>query len=92
MTSRRGCRRGISRSGGSIVCDEVAEVVVGRGSSSTVHLFGHPVAAAFALENLRIMQEEHIVEHVRDVASRYCGSGGRSWTDNPMVGEAKLSG
>ena len=53
---------------------------------------GHPVAAAVALENLRIMQEEHIVEHVRDVASPYLRERWEALADHPMVGEAKLVG
>ena len=53
---------------------------------------GHPVAAAVALENLRIMQEEKIVEHVRDVAHPYLKTRWEALTDHPMVGEAKLVG
>jgi putrescine---pyruvate transaminase len=45
-----------------------------------------------ALENLRIMQDEKIVEHVRDVAHPYLKERWDALTDHPMVGEAKLVG
>ena len=50
------------------------------------------MACAVALENLRIMQDEKIVEHVRDVAHPYLKERWEALTDHPMVGEAKLVG
>ncbi|NBO21531.1 MAG: aminotransferase class III-fold pyridoxal phosphate-dependent enzyme, partial [Rhodobacteraceae bacterium] len=53
---------------------------------------GHPVAAAVALENLRIIEEEHIIDHVRDVAHPYLAERWQALTAHPLVGEAKLVG
>ena len=92
MTIAKGLSSGYQPIGGSIVCDEVAAVI---GSDEFNHGYtysGHPVAAAVALENLRIMQEEKIVEHVRDVAHPYLKTKWEALTDHPMVGEAKLVG
>ena len=92
MTIAKGLSSGYQPIGGSIVCDEVAEVI---GSDEFNHGYtysGHPVAAAVALENLRIMQEEKIVEHVRDVAHPHLKTKWEALTDHPMVGEAKLVG
>ncbi|MCF8510548.1 MAG: aspartate aminotransferase family protein [Rhodobacteraceae bacterium] len=92
MTIAKGLSSGYQPIGGSIVCDEVAEVI---GSDEFNHGYtysGHPVAAAVALENLRIMQEEKIVEHVRDVAHPHLKAKWEALTDHPMVGEAKLVG
>ena len=92
MTIAKGLSSGYQPIGGSIVCDEVAAVI---GSDEFNHGYtysGHPVAAAVALENLRIMQEEKIVEHVRDVAHPYLKTRWEALTDHPMVGEAKLVG
>jgi putrescine aminotransferase len=50
------------------------------------------VAAAVALENIRILQEEKIIEHVRDVAHPYLAEKWAGLTDHPLVGEAKLVG
>ena len=93
MTIAKGLSSGYQPIGGSIVCDEVAEVVGSGGEFFHGYTYsGHPVAAAVALENLRIMQDEHIVEHVRDVASPYLRERWEALTDHPMVGEAKLVG
>ena len=53
---------------------------------------GHPVAAAVALENLRIIEEEKVVEHVRDVAGPYLKEKWEALSDHPLVGEAKIVG
>ncbi|MES2845076.1 MAG: aspartate aminotransferase family protein [Pseudomonadota bacterium] len=93
MTIAKGLSSGYQPIGGSIVCDEIAEVVGGAGDFNHGYTYsGHPVAAAVALENLRILQEEHIVEHVRNVAHPHLA---KLWTgleDHPLVGEAKLVG
>jgi putrescine aminotransferase len=93
MTIAKGLSSGYQPIGGSIVCDEVAATVGGAGDFNHGYTYsGHPVAAAVALENLRIMQEEKIVEHVRDVANPYLAAKWQALTDHPLVGEAKLVG
>ncbi len=93
MTIAKGLSSGYQPIGGSIVCDEVAEVVGSGGEFFHGYTYsGHPVAAAVALENLRIMQDEKIVEHVRDVAHPYLKERWDALTEHPMVGEAKLVG
>lgn len=93
MTIAKGLSSGYQPVGGSIVCDEVAEVLGGSGDFNHGYTYsGHPVAAAVALENLRILQEEHIIEHVRDVAHPYLKAKWDALTDHPLVGEAKLVG
>jgi putrescine aminotransferase len=93
MTIAKGLSSGYQPIGGSVVCDEVAEVMGSAGDFNHGYTYsGHPVAAAVALENLRIMQEEHIVEHVRDVANPYLAERWAKLVDHPMVGEATLVG
>ena len=93
MTIAKGLSSGYQPIGGSIVCDEVAEVVGSGGEFFHGYTYsGHPVAAAVALENLRIMQDEKIVEHVRDVAHPYLKERWEKLAEHPMVGEAKLVG
>ena len=93
MTIAKGLSSGYQPIGGSIVCDEVAEVVGGAGEFFHGYTYsGHPVAAAVALENLRILQDEHIVDHVRDVAHPYLKARWDALADHPLVGEAKLVG
>jgi len=93
MTIAKGLSSGYQPIGGSIVCDEVARTVADAGDFNHGYTYsGHPVAAAVALENLRILQDEHIIEHVRDVAHPYLAAKWHALTDHPMVGEAKLVG
>ncbi|HJO75438.1 MAG TPA: aspartate aminotransferase family protein, partial [Rhodospirillales bacterium] len=49
---------------------------------------GHPVAAAVALETLKIYEERNIVEHVRTVAPRL-QDGLRKFAEHPLVGEVR---
>ena len=92
MTIAKGLSSGYQPIGGSVVCDEVAAVI---GTDEFNHGYtysGHPVAAAVALENLRIIQEEGIVEHVRDVAHPHLAAKWAALADHPMVGDAQLVG
>src|SRR6056297_1044693 len=92
MTIAKGLSSGYQPIGGSIVCDEVAEVI-GSGEFNHGYTYsGHPVASAVALENLRILEEEKVIEHVRDVAAPYLRERWEAMTDHPMVGEAKIVG
>jgi putrescine---pyruvate transaminase len=92
MTIAKGLSSGYQPIGGSVVSDDVATVI---GQSDFNHGYtysGHPVACAVALENLRIMEEEKLVEHVRDVAGPYLKSKWQALTDHPLVGEASIVG
>jgi len=93
MTIAKGLSSGYAPIGGSIVCDEVAKVVAEGGEFFHGYTYsGHPVACAVALENLRIIQEEGVVEHVRDVANPHLAALWKGLEDHPLVGEAKLVG
>ena len=92
ITIAKGLSSGYQPIGGSVVSDEVADVI-GRGEFNHGYTYsGHPVACAVALENLRILEEEKIVEHVRDTAAPYLKSKWEALTDHPLVGEAKIAG
>ena len=93
MTIAKGLSSGYQPIGGSVVCDEVAEVLGANGDFNHGYTYsGHPVAAAVALKNLEIMQDEKIVEHVRDVAHPYLKERWTALMDHPMVGDAQLVG
>jgi putrescine aminotransferase len=92
MTIAKGLSSGYAPIGGSIVNDEIAEVIGGTEFNHGYTYSGHPVAAAVALENLRILEEEKIVEHVRDVAAPYLKQKWEALADHPLVGEAKIVG
>lgn len=92
MTIAKGLSSGYQPIGGSIVCDEVAKVI---GSDEFNHGYtynGHPVAAAVANENLRIIEDEGIVDTVRNSTAPYLKEKWESLVSHPMVGEAKIVG
>ncbi len=93
ITIAKGLSSGYQPIGGSIIHDEVFNVVAEGGELYHGYTYsGHPVAAAVALENLRIIQEEGVVEHVRNVAHPYLAEKWHALADHPMVGETKLVG
>ncbi|MCK0169625.1 aspartate aminotransferase family protein [Aliiroseovarius sp. S1123] len=92
MTVAKGLSSGYAPIGASLVSDKVAEVLAGTEFNHGYTYSGHPVACAVALENLRIMEEEGIVEHVRDVAAPYLAKKWHELADHPMVGETKIVG
>ena len=92
MTIAKGLSSGYQPIGGSIVCDEVADVMGKTEFNHGYTYSGHPVAAAVALENLRIMQEENLIEHVRTVAAPALKKGLESLADHPLVGDVNIVG
>ena len=52
---------------------------------------GHPVACAVALENIRIMQDEKLIEHVAAIAP-YVEEKIGALRDHPIVGEVRVKG
>ncbi len=92
MTIAKGLSSGYAPIGGSVVSDEVASVIAKSEFNHGYTYSGHPVAAAVALENLRILEDERIIEHVRDVAAPYLKDKWAALVDHPLVGEAKIVG
>ncbi|MEO9780464.1 MAG: aspartate aminotransferase family protein [Sedimentitalea sp.] len=92
MTIAKGLSSGYAPIGGSIVSDEVA-AIIGSGEFNHGYTYsGHPVASAVALENLRILEEENVIDHVRDVTGPYMKEKWESLADHPLVGEARIVG
>jgi putrescine aminotransferase len=92
MSIAKGLSSGYAPIGGSIVCDEVANVVGATEFNHGYTYSGHPVACAVALENLRIIEEENIIGHVRDDVAPYLKEKWEALADHPLVGEAKIVG
>ncbi|MDG0983748.1 MAG: aspartate aminotransferase family protein [Tateyamaria sp.] len=92
MTIAKGLSSGYQPIGGSIVCDEVAEVI-GSGEFNHGYTYsGHPVASAVALENIRLLEEENILDHVRKVAAPALKEMWHNLGDHPLVGETTIVG
>ena len=93
MTVAKGLSSGYIPIGGSIVTDKVAEVVAAGGEFNHGYTYsGHPVSAAVALENLRILDEEGLVTRVQTETGPYLARKWQALADHPLVGEAKICG
>ena len=94
MTIAKGLSSGYQPIGGSVLSEKVAAVFAEKGGEFN-HGYtysGHPVAAAVALENLRILDEEKIVEKVATETGPYLARRWAELGEHPLVGEARNSG
>jgi putrescine aminotransferase len=90
MTIAKGLTSGYIPMGGLIVRDEIVEVLNQGGDFNHGFTYsGHPVAAAVALENIRILREEKIVERVQAETAPYLQQRLRELADHPLVGEVR---
>ena len=53
---------------------------------------GHPAACAVALENIRILQREGLVERVKNDIGPYLQKGWQTLSEHPLVGETRMIG
>ncbi len=89
----KGLTSGYQPLGAVAVSDEVAEVLIAKGGEFA-HGFtwsGHPVACAVALENLRILEGEALVDRVREMEAVVRDKIG-GLADHPLVGEFRIRG
>ena len=94
MPIAKGVSSGYLPIGGVMVADRVAEVISEKGKEF-YHGYtysGHPAACAAALENLRILREEKVVEHCANVAAPKLKEKWDQFADHPLVGEARMLG
>lgn len=94
MPMAKGLSSGYLPIGGVMVSDKVATALVDKGGEFA-HGFtysGHPVAAAVAVENIKIMQRENIVERVAGETAPYFHQKWSELGEHPLVGEARSLG
>jgi putrescine aminotransferase len=92
MTLAKGITSGYIPLGAVMFNDRVAGVLQGSELAHGYTYSGHPVCAAVALENIRILQEEHIVETCRNNVGPYLGEKWKALGEHPLVGEARFVG
>jgi len=90
----KGLSSGYLPVGAVAVADHIAETIVEKGGEFAhgMTYSGHPVACAVAVENLRILHEEKLVERVRDDLSGHLADALSSLDDHPLVGETRSVG
>jgi len=94
MPVAKGLSSGYLPIGGVIVSDRVAEVLKTKGGEFN-HGYtysGHPVCAAVAVANLRLLKSERVIEYVRDDIGPYLRNGWRRLADHPLIGESRCTG
>ncbi|MES2151482.1 MAG: aspartate aminotransferase family protein [Pseudomonadota bacterium] len=88
ITFAKGVTSGYVPLGGVLVGERVAEVLIERGGDFN-HGFtysGHPVACAAALENIRILQAEGLVQRVAEDTGPYLKARFATLAAHPLVG------
>ncbi|HIA94858.1 MAG TPA: aspartate aminotransferase family protein [Candidatus Marinimicrobia bacterium] len=91
MPIAKGLSSGYLPIGGLMVGDRVADTVINKGSDFN-HGFtysGHPAACAVAMENIRILKDEKIIERAKNDLSPYLQEKWLALGDHPLVGEAR---
>jgi putrescine aminotransferase len=94
ITFAKGVTSGYVPLGGVLVGDRVAQVLIEKGGDFN-HGFtysGHPVACAAALENIRILLDERLVEAVAQETGPYLKARFATLADHPLVGYADSCG
>ena len=90
MTMAKGLSSGYLPVSGLMVHDRIAGPIVERGELSHGFTYsGHPVACAVALENVRILRDEKIVETAGAETGPYLQARLRELADHPLVGEVR---
>jgi putrescine aminotransferase len=91
MPIAKGLSSGYLPIGGVMVADKIMEVLVSKGGEFN-HGYtysGHPVCAAVAIANLKLMQRENIVQTVRESTAPYLQKRLRELGEHPLVGEVR---
>ncbi len=91
MPIAKGLSSGYLPIGGVMVGDTVAEVLIEQGGDFN-HGFtysGHPAACAVAVANIKILQQEKLIERVANDIGPYLQQRWRELADHPLVGEAR---
>jgi putrescine aminotransferase len=94
MTFAKGVTSGYLPLGGVMVGDRLADVLIDKGGEF-YHGYtysGHPASCAVAIENIRILQRERLVERVRDDIGPYLQKKWHTLAEHPIVGETRMVG
>jgi putrescine aminotransferase len=94
MPIAKGVSSGYLPLGGVYISDRVADVLIDKGGEF-FHGYtysGHPAACAVALENIRILQREGLVERVKNDIGPYLQKGWQTLSEHPLVGETRMIG
>jgi putrescine aminotransferase len=95
MTMAKGITSGYLPLSAAMVGDRVATVLASDKASEFAHGYtysGHPACCAVAIENIRILRDEGIVERVGSETGPYLKKRMQEFLDHPLVGEVRSIG
>ena len=94
MPFAKGVTSGYLPLGGVMISDLVADVLIDKGGEfhHGYTYSGHPASCAVAIENIRILQREDLVERVKNDIGPYLKKGWDKLAEHPLVGEARMVG
>jgi putrescine aminotransferase len=94
MPFAKGVTSGYLPLGGVLVGDRVADVMIDKGGEF-FHGYtysGHPAACAVAIANIRLIQEQGLVERVKNDIGPYLQDRWAKLGEHPLVGETRMVG
>jgi len=93
MTLAKGITSGYQPLSAIMMADRVAEVLNSMGDFNHGYTYsGHPVSCAVAIENIRILREEKLIERVKTETGPYLTKRLTELLDHPLVGEVRNVG
>lgn len=95
MSIAKGLSSGYLPIGGVVISREITTTMQSQDSGDWLHGFtysGHPTCAAVALENLRILEQELVVETVRYSSGPYMADRLAQLVKFPIVGQVRSEG
>jgi putrescine aminotransferase len=95
MTLAKGLTSGYLPLSAVMVGERVAAVIAGEKGGEFSHGYtysGHPVSCAVAIENIRILREEGLIERVHEETGPYLAERLQELKAHPLVGEVRSLG
>jgi putrescine aminotransferase len=93
MTMAKGLTSGYQALSAVMISDRVAEVLSSGVDLNHGYTYsGHPVSCAVAIENIRILKDEKLVEQVKTETGPYLARRLKELLDHPLVGEVRNVG
>jgi putrescine aminotransferase len=94
MTFAKGVTSGYLPLGGVMVSDRISDVLIDKGGEF-YHGYtysGHPASCAVAIANIAILQDEKLVDRVKNDIGPYLQERWQSLAEHPLVGEVRMVG
>jgi putrescine aminotransferase len=94
MPFAKGVTSGYLPLGGVMISDRVADTLIDKGGEfhHGYTYSGHPASCAVAIANIKILQDENLVERVKSDIGPYLQAGWKKLGEHPIVGATRMAG